>query len=147
MSEITQFTIEDVRCFAGEQTFDIRPLTFIIGENSTGKTTALGCFHTLLNYFTSFSPKFTHLGFSRTRGANFDEEPYGMGGFNDIVRNYRGGERKFRLGFTVDEELEYMTHWAGDPKIFEPVIKSWNIQNSEGSIAWTKSKKTTQSFP
>lgn len=39
---ITQFTMEEVRCFAGCQQFEIQPLTFLAGENSTGKTTALG---------------------------------------------------------------------------------------------------------
>ena len=136
MSEITQFTIEDVRCFAGEQTFDIRPLTFIIGENSTGKTTALGCLHTLLNYSSRrFRTRFGHIG------AHFDEEPYGMGGFEDIVRNYRSKEKKFKLGFIIDKELRYVTHWGGDSKIFEPVIKSLDIHHPKGCITWTKSEK------
>ncbi|MYK19155.1 AAA family ATPase, partial [Candidatus Poribacteria bacterium] len=47
---ITQFTIEDVRCFSERQTLEIRPLTFLVGENSTGKTTALACFQVLVNY-------------------------------------------------------------------------------------------------
>ena len=47
---ITQFTMEEVRCFAGRQEFNIRPLTFLVGENSTGKTTALACFQVLINY-------------------------------------------------------------------------------------------------
>ena len=136
MSEITQFTIEDVRCFAGEQTFDIRPLTFIIGENSTGKTTALGCLHTLLNYSSRrFRARFGRIG------AHFDEEPYGMGGFEDIVRNYRGREREFKLGFTIDKNFRYIVRWVGDPKIFEPVIKSLDIHHPKGHIIWTKSEK------
>ena len=44
---ITQFSIEEVRCFAERQNFEIRPLTFLVGENSTGKTTALACFQAL----------------------------------------------------------------------------------------------------
>jgi len=47
---ITQFTIEEVRCFAGRQHFNIRPLTFLVGENSTGKTTALACFSILSRF-------------------------------------------------------------------------------------------------
>ncbi len=35
--KISQFTMEDVRCFAERQTLEIRPLTFLVGENSTGK--------------------------------------------------------------------------------------------------------------
>ena len=47
---ITQFTMEEVRCFAERQEFEIRPLTFLVGENSTGKTTTLACFQVLANY-------------------------------------------------------------------------------------------------
>ena len=47
---ITQFTMEEVRCFSERQTLEIRPLTFLVGENSTGKTTALACFHVLAGY-------------------------------------------------------------------------------------------------
>ena len=36
---ITQFTMEEVHCFAELRQFEIRPLTFLISENSTGKTT------------------------------------------------------------------------------------------------------------
>ena len=47
---IRKLIIEDVRCFAGRQEFNIRPLTFLVGENSTGKSTVLGCFQTLCNF-------------------------------------------------------------------------------------------------
>lgn len=73
---ITQFTMEEVRCFAGKQTLEIRPLTFLVGENSTGKTTALACFHVLANFF-------------RGRGIDFNEKPsnshpYSMGTLSHI---------------------------------------------------------------
>ena len=48
---ITQFTMEEVRCFSERQTLEIRPLTFLVGENSTGKTTALACFQVLDRLF------------------------------------------------------------------------------------------------
>ena len=47
---ITQFAMEEVRCFGERQEFEIRPLTFLVGENSTGKTTALACFQVLADY-------------------------------------------------------------------------------------------------
>ena len=71
---ITQFTIEEVRCFGECQTLEIRPLTFLIGENSTGKTTALACFQTLVNYLVGGE-------------VDFNQSPYSMGIFRDIVRN------------------------------------------------------------
>ena len=55
---ITQFTMEEVRCFAERQEFNIRPLTFLVGENSTGKTTALACFEVLANYLNGCDNRF-----------------------------------------------------------------------------------------
>ena len=77
---ITQFTMEEVRCFAERQEFNIRPLTFLVGENSTGKTTALACFQVLANYLSEGE-------------IDFNSKPYSMGIFRDIVRNSRKAER------------------------------------------------------
>ena len=71
---ITQFTMEEVRCFSERQTLEIRPLTFLVGENSTGKTTALSCFHVLANYLSGGE-------------VDFNQSPYLMGTFKDILRN------------------------------------------------------------
>ena len=84
---ITQFTMEEVRCFAERQEFEIRPLTFLVGENSTGKTTALACFQVLANYLSE-------------GGIDFNSSPYSMGTFRDIVRNSTKTEKVFTLGFT-----------------------------------------------
>ena len=73
---ITQFTMEEVRCFSERQTLEIRPLTFLVGENSTGKTTALACFQMLVNYF-------------QREGVDFNQPPYSMGIFKEIVRKKR----------------------------------------------------------
>ena len=83
---ITQFTIEEVRCFAERQELNICPLTFLVGENSTGKTTALACFQVLV-------------GLSDRRGILIlTHTPYSMGIFRDIVRRSRKTEKVFRLG-------------------------------------------------
>lgn len=48
--KITQLTIEGVPGFREPQTLEIRPLTFLVGENLTGKTTALNCYRILMDY-------------------------------------------------------------------------------------------------
>ena len=48
--KITQLTIEGVPGFREPQTLEIRPLTFLVGENLTGKTTALNCYRMLMDY-------------------------------------------------------------------------------------------------
>ncbi len=86
---ITQFTMEEVRCFGERQTLEIRPLTFLVGENSTSKTTALACFHVLADYL-------------RGEGVDFNQPPYSMGVFKDIVRNSKEKEKILSLGLLLN---------------------------------------------
>lgn len=121
---ITQFTMEDVRCFAERQTLEIRPLTFLVGENSTGKTTALACFDVLSGYL-------------RGDGVDFNSHPYSMGTFRDIVRNSKKKEKNFKLGFTskyntedIETTVEFVEKHAG----IEPVVSSITMKLTDGEI-------------
>ena len=94
----TDFIIENVRCFAGEQRVPIRPITLLVGENSTGKTTFLGCLHTAINLAVPSHKNMTG------NGVNFNTPPFSMGGFRDIARRQpgKGGVvDEFRLGFAA----------------------------------------------
>ena len=42
-----ELILQDVRCFKGTQRGRLRPVTLLVGENSTGKTTFLGCYRVL----------------------------------------------------------------------------------------------------
>ena len=121
---ITQFTIEDVRCFSERQTLEIRPLTFLVGENSTGKTTALACFHVLANFLQGM-------------GLDFNSHPYSMGTFRDIVRNSKKKEKNFKLGFAskynnenIETTIELVEKKAG----IEPVVSSITMRLTDGEI-------------
>ena len=121
---ITQFTMEEVRCFAERQQFEIRPLTFLVGENSTGKTTALACFQVLANYLKSGE-------------VDFNSEPYSIGIFQNIVRNSRPKGNAFKLGFTFEgnsEDIEYTVEFVQKKDGFEPAIKSITIKFIDGEI-------------
>ena len=121
---ITQFTMEEVRCFSERQTLEIRPLTFLVGENSTGKTTTLACFHVLANYL-------------RGDGADFNSNPYSMGTFKDIVRNNKKKEKKFKLGFTAkcnNEDIEETIEFVEKKASVEPVVNSITMKLTDGEI-------------
>ena len=127
---ITQFSIEEVRCFAERQNFEIRPLTFLVGENSTGKTTALACFQVLADFFTS-------------SWVNFNRTPYEMGIFRDIVRNSKKPEKTFKLGFNLqyenaheNEDLECVVEFVEKKAGFEPVIKSVVMTFTDGKVVF-----------
>lgn len=123
---IRKLIIEDVRCFAGRQEFNIRPLTFLVGENSTGKSTVLGCFQTLCN--------FSGVGMStmyRT-DLDFNLEPYQMGTFTDIVRRSNPQKKKFVLGFEFKskkrkEKVEYFLKLIEKEKGSEPIVQEETV--------------------
>ena len=121
---ITQFTMEEVRCFAERQEFNIRPLTFLVGENSTGKTTALACFQALANYLTQGE-------------IDFNSDPYSLGIFRDIVRNSKKKEKAFTLGFTFrykKENVEWTVEFVEEKGGIEPVAKSVTVKFTDGEI-------------
>ena len=123
---ITQFTMEEVRCFAERQEFNIRPLTFLVGENSTGKTTTLACFEMLVNYLA--------------RGdIDFNSHPYSMGTFKDIVRKTTKKEKAFKLGFTFKWSgktgpVEHTVEFVEKKGSIEPTIRSVMLEFTDGAI-------------
>lgn len=121
---ITQFTMEEVRCFRERQTLEIRPLTFLVGENSTGKTTALACFHVLADYLC-------------VRGIDFNSHPYSMGTFRDIVRNSKRREKNFKLGFIYrynNEDIEITVEFIEKKAGIEPVASSVTVQLADSEV-------------
>ena len=124
--KITQFTMEEVRCFAERQTLEIRPLTLLVGENSTGKTTALACFQVLANYL-------------RNREVDFNSHPYSMGIFKNIVRNSQKKEKVFRIGFVskyANEDVEWTVEFMEKREGIEPGVSSVIVKFNDGEIAF-----------
>lgn len=123
MSTIRRFFLRDVRCFEGEHAFNLRPLTFLVGENSTGKSTVLGC----LQAFGSYSKYAYRIPFENE--IDFNSEPYQMGSFADLVRRSRPKKEKFQLGF------EYKN---GGKKIKKYVTLTESVRGSEPTVYNTK---------
>ena len=86
MSYISNLSLKNVRCFHDSQTADMRKITLLVGENSTGKSTFLGC----CKAFARLS-NFDNLG---DQENYFDESPFSMGEFETITRC---GEHSFSM--------------------------------------------------
>ena len=132
---IRKLVIEDVRCFAGRQDFDIRPVTFLVGENSTGKSTALGCFQILADFLRGW-----HIS------PDFNVEPYQMGAFTDIVRKSRPGKTSFQMGLECqmgyqEETIEYLLTLAEREQGSEPIVQEQRIIFTDGEIVFTEEAK------
>ena len=74
-----QITLSDFRCFRERQTARLAPLTLLVGENSTGKTSFLALIRALWDLACG------------KQLPNFKEAPYDLGSFDDIV--HRRGAR------------------------------------------------------
>ena len=87
-----EITLRDFRCFHGEQTARLAPLTLVVGENSTGKTSFMAMIRALWEIWYNHSV------------PDFKEEPYDLGSFAEIAhhRGGRGGRAdSFEAGFHV----------------------------------------------
>ncbi len=83
--------VENVRTFSGRHEINIPPITFLIGENSAGKTTLMNAISVVSNPAT-FPLK-----------PDFNQPPYEMGNFNNIVTQRKGkagNSREFVLGYS-----------------------------------------------
>ena len=95
-----ELTLCDVRCFQDAQRGNLRPITLLVGENSTGKTTFLGCYRVLHQAFS---------GHDTDALLDFNEQPFSMGSFRDIVRSRRGPAgriEQFGLGLAINPAVE-----------------------------------------
>lgn len=88
---MNRLLLRNIRCFVEPEAARLAPLTIIVGENSTGKSTLLG------------SARLVWQAASGETDLDFNAEPFEFGGF-DQVSNYRGGRpgraKEFELGFS-----------------------------------------------
>ena len=73
-----QITLKNFRCFRETQTARLAPLTLLVGENSTGKTSFMAMIRALWDMVC------------RGGSPDFKEDPYDLGSFDEIA-HFRGG--------------------------------------------------------
>ena len=87
---VNKIRLENFRCFRAKQSVRLAPLTLLVGENSTGKTSFLALVRALWD--TAYSGT----------TPDFKEAPYDLGSFDEIA-HYRGGRAgrasEFNAGF------------------------------------------------
>ena len=87
-----EIRLKDFRCFREEQTARLAPLTLLVGENSTGKTSFLAIIRALWEFANDY------------KTPDFKEDPYDLGSFDEIAhfRGGRGGRAEtFVAGFST----------------------------------------------
>ena len=111
-------TIENFRCFGEKQTARLAPLTLLVGENSTGKTSFLALLRALDDFFHDDIP-------------DFKRPPYDLGSFDEIA-HYRGGRAGKAETFSAEiaglpgsappEQWKLAVRFARHPKGTAPML-------------------------
>ncbi|MCI0459091.1 MAG: AAA family ATPase [Gemmataceae bacterium] len=135
--------LEDFRCFAGRHEIPLRPLTLLVGENSSGKTSFLA------------AARIADLMRTRPRvPPDFNEEPFALGAFDELA-NYRGGRvgraNTFWLGATFRErvrrDLVTVQFVAQFTKVNgRPAIKQFRISHEDYEIVSDFSGESSQTL-
>ena len=147
MDQPTDLILQDVRCFEGEQRGPLRPITLLVGENSTGKTTFLGCYDVLHRMFSERGvgdlPDF----------PDFNEEPFAMGSFRDIVRSRRGPSgriNEFKLGLSLEASQNDLPYSELNATFCEegsqPIVSSLRFQFGHESFLKLERRGAGTSF-
>ena len=115
-----EITLRDFRCFHERQTVPLAPLTLLIGENSTGKTSFLAAVRAVWDTAHWIG------------GPDFRQAPYDLGAFPEIVYSRGGranGADTFSLGFKELDPCDRLLD-------FEVTFESHNAAPAPTTNAW-----------
>jgi len=124
-----EITIENYRCFRQRQTARLAPLTLLVGENSTGKTSLMAMVRILWNAV-----------FMDVQRPNFKQEPYDLGSFREIVyqsdvsgQTDNGSDINFSAGFCIGDCQCEVTFFQGK---ISAEISRLHVNNANTSATW-----------
>jgi len=110
--------LDKVRCFAHEQVIPIRPLTLLVGENSSGKSTVLAATSVVLSH-----------GFPMR--TSFNEPPFQLGSY-DTIATYKGGKygraKSFSLGYMGSGPSSVKVKGTYVERLGEPAISCFRVE-------------------
>lgn len=120
---LKSLTVQDYRCFGSAQTVRLAPITLLVGENSSGKTSLLAMIRALWD--STFTP---------AAGApDFKEPPFDLGSFDEIL--HRGSKaQRFAASFelentTDDEKPTYEVETEFVPQWGPPILSRRRVSN------------------
>lgn len=131
-----KLAIENIRSFAGRHEFEIRPLTILVGENSSGKSTLLAALAAVSDpvLFPSV--------------AALNKPPYDLGTF-DTIATYKGGRggraKTFSFGYKrtqaqTESELSVIATFCsddGEARIRELVLTAGEVT---AKLTWSRDR-------
>ena len=132
---MTEITLKNFRCFGGEQTVPLAPLTLLVGENSTGKTS-----------FMAMTRALSDLVFCGSE-PNFNKPPYDLGSFDETVHDNPEGNNESRcFGARCSLNLDFKRRYSKLPYHVSvefkadgpiPVLSKLMVSHEDTWIEWS----------
>ena len=141
MARITELQLRNVRCFKGKQSAKTNRITLLVGPNSSGKSTFLGCYKVLAD-MVNFQ---TSEGRGLEDDNYFDEPPFYMGDYSTLARS---GAKEFTVSGQFEEHdytsatFTYKKGKNGEPLEKEVSISMEDEDKSKRELKM--SRKTSQ---
>ena len=124
--------LSDVRCFYGDHTIPIKPITVFLGENSTGKSTLLALERLAWD-----------VAYGDPREDIFNQDPFLLGAYDQIA-SYRGGKagraKSFKIGLSISfvaktrQSIECKIIGKFEPIGGQPALVEWVLSCGELSV-------------
>ena len=115
--------LENYRCFRERQEARLAPLTLLVGDNSTGKTSFLAMIRALSDVAY------------RHRAPNFKMEPYDLGSFDEIA-HFRGGRGGRATSFASGFQFASRPRPSDEPPTsVENQADNWNVEFAKRGTA------------
>lgn len=119
--------VENVRCLVGLHEIPIRPLTILVGENSSGKTTLLAALAAVCNPTFPIWP-------------GFNDRPHKLGNYESIATSGDGNSnssKDFSIGYRVkgkskEESSDIVARYTNDRGQAE--LSSFEVKSSVGEL-------------
>lgn len=108
---------EGIRCFASRQEVPLAPVTILVGENSSGKSTALALIRVAWDVAGGIS------------AFDFNDEPFLLGAFDQIVCDGPNHRESFMIG---KEDAEGSVTGQFVSRRGQPILQSWVLETPQG---------------
>jgi len=124
---VVRLQFQGIRCFSAPQDTVIRPVTLLVGENSSGKTTFLALYQIASAIIGGFAPE-----------VPFNEPPFLLGAYDQIA-SYRGGRAGRAKSFSVTVSVDADPRGGSVRAEFvsrngQPSLRAWRL--AVDSLVW-----------
>ncbi len=138
-----EINVTNVRCFHKRCNAPITPITLLVGENSTGKTTFLA------------STRIAKALCTGRLDPDFNQDPFMLGAYDQIA-NYRGGRggraKHFQIGCKIDGLAEDTGNLVAQAFVSgrfvnrrgQPFLSQWSLRSEHYSLTIHVAKETSE---